>query len=134
MKAGRELDTLVAEKVMGLVIESLCTKIRCHEAGGEVLYCGCGWRGGRWDNEEFRSHSSYVKPYSTSLVIAWEIVEKINSLRLGWYVGISVGPDNYNVWVQNDVVLNSPHYYGFTSSTVPHLICLAALKVMGIDR
>ena len=64
LKAGRELDALVAEKVMGL-------------PGAAV---------GGWYNPNLLDGPP---PYSTDIAAAWEVVEKL--LELGWHVDIEDG-------------------------------------------
>lgn len=116
MKPGRELDKLVAEKVMNLIGDYRM----CGYCGSEMRYCGdrsrctqCGeWRYGPY------------KEYSEDIAAAWEVVEKmqekhsfsLNSKR-GWAHASFMGGDlGKVVMAQGD--------------SVPHAICLAALKAV----
>lgn len=104
MEAGRELDALVAEKVMGL---------------------DCSWRCVTLDGTgRDRGPARRIKPYSTNIDAAWEVVEKlkenhtvnIHGYSDGWEVGL-IGPGSAAVDGQ--------------AETAPHAICLAALKAVG---
>lgn len=103
MKAGRELDALVAEKVMGWN----CELRECHTR--KVL------------------HSEYGGPphYSTDIADAWLVVEKIDQQVTvtkcadGWLVTI----DDYFCHGGVEIM----------AGTAPLAICLAALKAVGVD-
>lgn len=105
MKAGRELDALIAEKVMG---------IEPHIIGIENMMI-------------------YL-PYSTDISAAWEVVEKMISIRpekepnaefalvqrsKEWLCGYEL----YESW-----------YCSASALTAPHAICLAALKAVGYEE
>jgi len=97
MKAGHGLDALIAEKVMGLDISG--ADFFLNESGGI-------------------SHD--IKPYSSDISAAWEVVEKLASLNHS--ISIVYGPIGAQVQIYND-------FEPFNTDTAPHAICLAALKV-----
>ena len=111
MKAGRELDNLIDEKVMGGI------KIFVDEDG-------CRF--------EIRGY------YSTRIDAAFEVAKKLR--EDGWFIAVAEGHsftravferDNPNHW--NPEV----QWVGFDASktvdgtNIPHAICLAALKAVG---
>lgn len=104
MNPGRELDALVAEKVMGI-------KVRCDIlASGTILPIVGG------------TITKHIEPYSTDIAAAWEILSKFKK---------------FSVFQGEDVMVEiSIGKFGKESAhanTVPHAICLAALKVVGVE-
>ena len=107
MEAGRELDALIAENVF---VE-------------EHNECRCG--------------------YSEDIAMAWEVLEALEKQGFGWNISSPSGkivaiPEHfldvyccrikrrpYNPWIKPA--------YGY-ASTVPHAICLAALKAFEEDN
>lgn len=106
MKPGRELDSLIAEKVMGL---------------------GPGWAKSG-DNEV---SNAKLPLYSTDMAAAWEVAEKLKlsviKATVGWWSGEISSP----VFAPDDVVDERLH--GVTASTAPFAICMAALEKMGVS-
>jgi len=113
LKPGRELDALVAEKVMGLSFKKMGNKyvyqIPCPEKRK-----GCAV----WHGEE-------VSPYSIDIAAAWEVVEKVKgflfSRRKRFKQELS------NIFTHNELKI-SPEEWVFLIN--PHAICLAALKAV----
>ena len=122
MKAGRELDTLVAEKVMGW------------EATADGLY---------WDARQKRTRlvlgsaiakkreemgiengPGFVFAPSTDIAAAWEVVEKADL----WSLYGSIGDGPYRACIQFE-----DREGLMTADTAPLAICLAALKAKGGD-
>lgn len=114
MNAGRELDALIAEKVMGLHVE---------------------WRDGRplWVGKDLPGtplvldgglFGHTIPNYSTDIARAWEVVEKFNDCRL------HRDPKD-RMWI---CAMNSysAHQPVGEAITAPLAICLAALKAVGI--
>lgn len=108
MKSGRELDALVAEKVMGFEIANYTGErhkgvpvIRVNDLSKAVLA---------------------AKPYSTDISAAFEVVEKMNHVVL---TGGS-GEWEAQMWSDNEE-------FSARSNTAPHAICLAALKACGVE-
>jgi hypothetical protein len=105
MKAGRELDALVAEKIMGW-------KVEYGELGHEHFT----------ENGEIK----FLPFYSTNISDAWEVVEKFDD--------ISVSKDKKE-FLCEIVVFNGNigRVYEAYAETAPLAICLAALKAVGYD-
>ena len=110
MPAGREMDALVAEKVMGAVC-SCDTKPR-ENAYGDSFYCaihGIDLMGS-------------VRHYSTSITTAWEVVEK---LRPGaFHMEYRSDVDDYYVYFVHRRNKGSAF-----ADTAPLAICRASLLV-----
>ena len=117
MKPSSELDLLIAEKVMGLTV------MPGSEEGKTV---------GDYIGPLYFSNNRW-KPldhYSTDISAAWEVVEKMK--------------EDYMVRLQTNILgdwecyFTAPmesetiHYAGISKSA-PHAICLAALRVKGIE-
>ncbi len=124
MEAGREMDALVAEKVMGLVLLVLA-EAPCPYCGDEMRWCGersrcttCGeWRYGP------------AKEYSDDIATAWEVVEKVGGATLmtpGAFTDEGLGPmDDYYC------LFAAVGGSGASDVSLPHAICLAALAAVG---
>lgn len=113
MNAGRELDVLVAEKVMGWRGSS-----EKHYVGnsGKCFCCGI------------------IPPYSTSIAAAWEVVEKM--FYLGWDLELQYFKKNdkeYTVRVLFAEIGNQELSTLAFADTAPHAICLAALEAVGVE-
>ena len=127
MNAGRELDALVAEKVMGW------REVRCN-VGGNIPY---GEPDDDWNRDARadpahgftgipRVHREEVPDYSTSIAEAWLVVEKLSgqfavnlsctSQPVRWLCEFS---RSENVW------------FNAHGRTPAEAICLAALKAIG---
>jgi hypothetical protein len=106
MTPGRELDALVAEKVMGCL------------SGVSVLDDGrhCLWINRHWVD---------LLPYSTDIAAAWEVVEKLT--RSGWYFELRA--PNYLASFFRGI---DSHCESIEAPTAPHAICLAALKACDV--
>jgi hypothetical protein len=122
LKPGRELDALIAEKVMGF---------RCvvDKGNGNVSWIAYGVYGEThtppmaWKKWNYK-----VPPYSTDIAAAWEVVEKMSEqwpqyqlakIEDGW--SVMWGFDGYG-WPEA------------TGKTAPEAICKAALlAVMDIE-
>lgn len=123
---GRELDALVAEKVMGLRVK------RNRITGLMTVDPDSG-------NTERGLHpvASIVPPlhrYSTDISAAWEVVEKIVSLTCDESFHLdSLGFDGEEwrciLWQINDEKSWSLRVVG-EAATAPEAICLAALKAV----
>ena len=110
MKAGRELDALIAEKVMGW------TSLK----GFESAIWDCG-------NSPIRTKESWLP--STQIADAWLVVEKIAKEAY-----VDIGVDKHGAQVQIDVFKGGKWNLASTESTraasAPLAICLAALKAI----
>lgn len=113
MKPGRELDALVAEKVMGWVIGS-----------DHISHDGIGFS---------RQYLDIALPrFSTDIFAAWKVVEKLHSL--GFKIGVDAQTNSYSACV---VATLEKGIYKVVANevkeTAPHAICLAALKAVGVE-
>ena len=121
MKAGRELDALIAEKVMGLI----AYKVQLVAPPPRVRTI-----------DELQRVGSPLPHYSTDIAAAWEVVQKLGRWRgfdfmlvmpdpeqtfhlhtyeAGWYEATNDGPERRVVG---------------DADTAPLAICLAALKAV----
>lgn len=113
MNPGRELDALVAEKVMGLkVIDGLWVRP------------GTAWHPahGQFD----MNTQTHLLRYSTDIAAAWEVLEQSGLLDL--YFLYKRG-DQWAIGETNGV--NDATTPLAEAPTAPHAICLAALKAVG---
>jgi hypothetical protein len=110
LKPGRELDALVAEKMM----EAEHDDERCGVGGnGECLICD-------------------PEPYSTDIASAWQVVNVLSGQ--GYLIDIQVGEEINQVQV--DKLSNGRWEIDGESTpgaSASHAICLAALKVVGVS-
>lgn len=112
MKPGRELDALVAEKVMGIKLPTALIYRPCDVPDPKVL-------------------DDIILPhFSTDIAAAWEVVEKMKSFQLNLSNG-----NGYWACFFKDNTKNGewscPTTITYESAeTAPLAICLAALKVM----
>ncbi len=141
MQPGRELDALVAEKVMGCVVNRERSQPEC---GCEEV------KGIKWIHRMYPHGFDYSHPdpyrtnyccqdpcllaYSTDIAAAWEVVEKVWPRESHFYVYKGMGSDNR--WECNFMVTQAPDKLGderrFSyGETAAHAICLAALKAVG---
>jgi hypothetical protein len=123
MNAGRELDALVAEKVMGWTSD-----LYAHSLMGEKVRL--------WlpPPPSDVAHTADTLPrYSTDIAAAWEVVEKVSGPGLAFEL-VDVGSFNPGYtelprWCASfgdgNVVIAEE------ADTAPHAICLAALKAVG---
>jgi hypothetical protein len=123
MPAGRELDALVAEKVMGWT-----------DINGNAAAVGCGLNHNKlWTR---------VPDYSTDIAAAWQVVEKLVAEGRSWTFGackpgkrsaedINQGHmHGYHAGVKTDHYGVVPFYWNY-KDTMPLAICHAALKAVG---
>ena len=114
MKPGRELDALVAEKVMGL--EVMQSDYGPYLGVKDIRY---GEPGG----------GAFIRHYSTDIVYAWQVFDKfpLNNLTKGaegWVCRFGVsGPNKYGGFTISQ--------YDAKAETASHAICLAALRAVG---
>lgn len=130
MEAGRELDILIAEKVMGYVWrKSAMTGRRCLYPPYAIPY---------WMSEQATGSEPLVTDwerinfprFSTDISDAWRVVEWLRSQ----YTNVSMGAANgwgFSAWdvTMDDDYLNPVHG---NADTLPHAICLAALKARSV--
>lgn len=123
MKAGRELDQLVAEKIMGW--RKHAVEGYWHNAPTDQLY-DASWIGGSnlgtydycwFDLDGFPR-------YSTCIARAWEVVERADQFEMHG----SIGDGPYRAWLSF-----ADKDEEASALSMPLAICLAALKAVGHD-
>ncbi len=132
MNAGRELDALIAEKVMGLCVHeweyttldefmddwmAKCDKCNIETSGGSREMCPA---------------SGHTQPYSTDIAAAWTVVEK---LRCAWDFSLQVFAEEGGTGACFTVMgetfrSDGSHMFSAEADTAPLAICLAALKAV----
>jgi hypothetical protein len=128
-EAGRELDALVAEKVMGWTWwRSSATGRRGIFAPGVIPRGAYEWFKELADGTEelCRDWGAYLPAYSTDIAMAWRVVEKMNRHRF------SIGEFKPGTWKASFSELSPirPMPCLATAATAPLAICLAALEAV----
>ena len=117
LEAGRELDVLIAEKVM-------CW-INFHEIviGGQHKWCGSS---SQWDGL-----GELVPQYSSEIAAAWQVVEKLKELSATNIV-IEMLQYSEEWWCEVRGISNSKgeSLQSAKDKTAPLVICKAALKAL----
>lgn len=117
MVAGRELDALVAEKVMGSIV-------RIPEDGSGITL------------------TFDPPPYSTDISAAWEVLEKAHAMGYVWVVEQAsscpfptvhiINPDKTREGKSNLIhFIGEMEKISEEAKSPAHAICLAALKAVG---
>ena len=125
MEAGREMDALVAEKVMGLEYREMEISI-----GGGIMNASPKvvreWLWVSKDGDPGYVLDGVLKEYSVSISDAWEVVEKFDRFDVRKYVG------GYGCQValhgKTHLIIAESHA---TAPTAPLAICRAALRAVG---
>ncbi len=120
MKPGRELDALIAEKVMGIPV---------------TFEQGDYWPPAR-PGANFSTQP--IRPYSTDIAAAWEVVEKVGRIwngftfMLEWEEDRSWHPARWRAgWVEWSYGEIEYRAEGTCEASPAHAICLAALNTIG---
>ncbi len=120
MKPGRELDALIAEKILGCHPQRLKSDIR---PGDDDFECSCC--------DLYFKHSDHLEPsrlkaYSTDIAAAWEVVGEVRKRGFEVYIlGNPEYPWQCRIW-------NGDQDMGLKRAETPALaICLAALQTLG---
>lgn len=108
MKAGRELDALIAGKVMGW-----------KHRGPHPLFGTEVWASDKGDN--------LLPHFSTDIAAAWTVVDK---LREEWIVTAEIDSTQCVIGLGHNYA-STPEELRASAATAPHAICLAALKAVG---
>ena len=133
LSAGRELDALIAEKVMGWEYAQSSpdpAKYFCKEYGNNA---GWWYRPSMTPGVKHWGCATCSPPpeYSTDIAAAWEVVEK---LAPDLYVTIEDERHNserfVSCWFRGDLWDNPNAEYLAQAGTVPLAICRAALKAV----
>ncbi len=114
MNPGRELDALVAEKVMGW------------KSFGEH------WAIPGEANDIRRVHKKVHWRPSEDISAAWQVVSHMKSQSNGLF-GFMVDLRLSEEWDAEFDMYDEQESYKATGDTAPHAICLAALKAVGVE-
>lgn len=119
MNPGRDLDALVAEKVMGW--SELKT--------GLIVETG-------WDlyGKDSTGDGDFLVPeYSTDIAAAWDITEKMRHIKCKQdkFATFTVMQTEEGYWA--GYTWHEVSYDDASGHTAPHAICLAALKAVGVE-
>jgi len=133
MKAGRELDRLVAEKVMGLDLDEFAYdtfKSWRNEWGGKGIS-----HSEPYDQEKYRDRmlSFAVPHYSTDISAAWEVVSAMVEKGLGFRLTVEYDRSceaRFYLW-EDGIPVEFSKEYVTSYEDAPHAICLAALEAIG---
>lgn len=130
IKAGRELDAIVAENVMGFAAKNFPMNggwfyighWECKTIGGIEI----PGPGGHPMDAYWEMNSKPLPHYSTDIAAAWQVVEKLDLFRGTALLGANSGHDRGWQIVEEcqdlgDIIAEA--------ETAPLVICLAALKI-----
>lgn len=133
MKAGHELDVLIAEKVFG------CKVIRATEPGisqeefenRRLTGDRCGCHGGHHIDLD-DGCGSCIKEYSTDIAAAWKVVEKMHSHPKPVLMLAAPQQDYVNEkwraeFCRKFWTTDLPYEWAVSAETAPLAICLAAI-------
>lgn len=141
LQAGRELDALVAEKVMGWQITTPIDNSCDHSVGrrrdGTSARRNWGVPPHKADEKEEWKREDVIPNYSTSIAAAWEVItrlwERRNEFHLSFVDGFKVDYDGRE-WTAGfwevDYDAGDSWFKEATANTAPLAICLAALKAV----
>ena len=123
MIAGRDLDALVAEKVMGMIgynnlptIADLEKQLDDPKNVVDILPSG---------------ECRVIRPYSTSIAAAWEVVEKLSS---DYSIELTQNHQvNHLQYICKFWKLSGGDVFYDVADIAPLAICLAALKAVGAE-
>lgn len=142
MKPGRELDALVAEKVMGWKgCDSTETWVRWEhgDPGDEWTNIDKEWCRGAGHPPTPHFGTVPIPRYSVKIDDSWKVVEKLRkthcclTLKSEYdFVWECYAIQDHNDSEHNSEVIRRYKIYAM-ADTAPHAICIAALKAVGID-
>ena len=133
MKAGRELDALIAEKVMGWKYHDWKTST-AFEYTKYCFICGCTKRlHAPVAIDDFCGTKETPPHYSTQIADAWLVVEKL--LEMGAWFSLSKNHHNFTWDCRGIINERKDDEVRFIdhADTAPLAICLAALKTKEND-
>lgn len=145
MPAGREMDALIAEKVMGHRPEYGCFVDDGHSDDCVTDICDCVIAESlHKDGEKFPDKCQYWRvvdpfPYSTDIAAAWEVVEKIKDTNMDSY---KYGANSFELSRNRPMQPSRLYACRFNSNnngysyaeTASLAICRAALKAVGVNE
>ncbi len=118
---GRDLDALLAEKVMQWEVITYHNHESVHKATGTVIYA----KGAEWP--VYENSCSYPRPWfpSTELTATWEIVMKVRGMGYRFSVE-DHGADGWVITFSKQ----GEHHIG-AAEDFKYAVCRAALNVVG---
>lgn len=133
MNPGRELDAIIAEKVMGQKVMLLTKEQFC------VLF-STFYTDSYPEFGYIVGAGKSLPHYSTDIAAAWLVVEKMRLLGFSYCIEQAISEEKPTAWFV-------PKSYGAgihvleqiaeaiseKSDSLPHAICLAALKAVGVE-
>jgi hypothetical protein len=129
MTAGRELDALVAEKVMGVVWRKVgvngVVKATLDPLGYYSQHEEC-----RPDFPRWSDYCRDVPAYSTDIAAAWQVVEHMATNHYRWW---EMARRPFKDGLGALVNFTGDPKDSCVAPTVPLAICLAALKAVGAE-
>lgn len=133
MKAGRKLDAMIAEHVMGLVPR----RVRVSGSTDEVtIYTDSPYYSGPTVERRDVWHVE-PKPYSKEMTYGWQVVEKMRRTHWTEVSGIgrpvAVWRATFQKMDDEDGDLSVHRPIVKIASTAPLAICLAALDAVGAE-
>ena len=130
MPAGREMDALLAEKIMGYTLSELSLPAYPKYKLFDI------------ESGEFSGYVKEVPHYSTNIADAWEVVKRMPipfKLEKCWEKAYQIGPEGWSAcWCtdadcegcnENSRCTNGDDAW---AETAPLAICRYALKVAGV--
>ena len=132
MPAGREMDALLAEKIMGYTLSELSLPAYPKYKLFDI------------ESGEFSGYVKEVPHYSTDIADAWEVVKRMPipfKLEKCWEKAYQIGPEGWSAcWCtdadcegcnENSRCTNGDDVW---AETAPLAICRYALKVAGVTE
>lgn len=142
LQPGRELDALIAEKVMGFKRFNQPPDYDGNYGGEPVLFPPgmvpekSGWQ---WPPKGKVSFAGFSPHYSTSIEEAWWVVERMRQRMCCFFLKSDgtacwecYGITDMNSEEHNNPIISQWNVY-ICVETAPHAICLAALKAMEVE-
>jgi hypothetical protein len=123
-EAGRELDALVATKIMGIAPIPWGDETPCPVCLEPMRYCGARSRCSRCS--EWR-YGPYLE-YSSDIAAAWEVVEKMVETGRLHLDRLGFDGEEWRCWMSPDA--EGATYFVGQAETAPLAICLVALKAV----
>ena len=88
MDAGREMDALIAEKVMG---ERREIRLRGETNHATIYSTSPWWQDGHQDRDHVAAHGG-PRPYSTDIAAAWHVMERMREAGWGEWLTVAIVP------------------------------------------
>ncbi len=137
MEAGRELDALIAEKVMEIASRisweilnadetASCYTIESKGQAERYLAGVLREFPNSWMKDYHVGTWKHYLSYSTDIAAAWQVVER---MKKDWHIGIMYNSDAGEWYCAME---NRDHFIAEQAVTVSLAICLAALKVVEV--